>query len=375
MDEQLWAWAEIGGGLALLVGGGELLVRGASRLAAAVRISPLVIGLTVVAFGTSAPELAVSIQAGLAGNADLALGNVVGSNIFNVLFILGISALIVPLVVSSQLIRRDVPLMIGVSVLVLILGRDGNINRLEGGLLFMGIVAYTWWCIRQSRKESSQIQAEFARELPASQGSTSSIPVQFMLILAGLVLLGLGSRWLVGGAVFVAERLGVSELVIGLTIVATGTSLPEVVTSIVAAVRGERDIAVGNVVGSNLFNILCVLGLAGLITPGGVAVSSAALRFDIPVMIAVAVACLPIFFTGNVIARWEGGLFFLFYLAYTGYLVLDAAGSQFSRTLAGVMIGFVVPLTAVTLAVTTLRSLRKRRTCVPIPERSVDSPY
>jgi cation:H+ antiporter len=375
MDEQLWAWAEIGGGLALLVGGGELLVRGASRLAAAVRISPLVIGLTVVAFGTSAPELAVSIQAGLAGNADLALGNVVGSNIFNVLFILGISALIVPLVVSSQLIRRDVPLMIGVSVLVLILGRDGNINRLEGGLLFMGIVAYTWWCIRQSRKESSQIQAEFARELPASQGSTSSIPVQFMLILAGLVLLGLGSRWLVGGAVFVAERLGVSELVIGLTIVATGTSLPEVVTSIVAAVRGERDIAVGNVVGSNLFNILCVLGLAGLITPGGVAVSSAALRFDIPVMIAVAVACLPIFFTGNVIARWEGGLFFLFYLAYTGYLALDAAGSQFSRTLAGVMIGFVVPLTAVTLAVTTLRSLRKRRTCVPIPERSVDSPY
>ena len=154
MNDLLWAWLRIGMGLALLVGGGEFLVRGASRLATAIRISPLVIGLTVVAFGTSAPELAVSVQAALAGSADLAIGNVVGSNIFNVLFILGLSALIVPLVVSSQLIRWDVPVMIGVSLLLLVFGLDGGINRLEGLVLLAGIVAYTWWCVRQSRKES-----------------------------------------------------------------------------------------------------------------------------------------------------------------------------------------------------------------------------
>jgi cation:H+ antiporter len=360
MNELMWAWAQIGGGLAVLVGGGELLVRGASRLAAAIRISPLVIGLTVVAFGTSSPELAVSVRAALAGNADLALGNVVGSNIFNVLFILGISALIVPLVVSSQLIRRDVPLMIGASVLLLVLGADGSINRLEGLLLFGGIVAYTWWCVRQSRKEMGDVGAEFAQEWRQGKTGLRAILAYSALIVTGLALLGFGSRWLIDGAVSVAESLGVSELVIGLTIVAAGTSLPEVVTSIVAAVRGERDIAVGNVVGSNIFNILCVLGLAGVIAPGGVAVSPSALWFDVPVMIAVAVACLPVFFTGHVIARWEGGLFFFYYLAYMTYLVLNAAGSKLSPALAGAMIGFVAPLTAVTLAITTLRSLRKR---------------
>ena len=356
-----WAWANIGGGLAALVGGGELLVRGASRLAAAIRISPLVIGLTVVAFGTSAPELAVSVQAASAGSADLALGNVVGSNIFNVLFILGISALIVPLVVSSQLIRRDVPLMIGVSVLLLTLGADGQVNRSDGVLLFGGIVAYTWWCILQSRKESSRVQTEFAQEWRPGKTGRRVVLSDIGLIAAGLILLSVGSRWLVDGAVSVAKSLGISQLVIGLTIVAAGTSLPEVVTSIVAAVRGERDIAVGNVVGSNIFNILCVLGFAGLIAPGGVAVSASALCFDIPVMIAVAIACLPIFFTGNVISRWEGGLFFFYYVAYTVYLVLDATGSEFTLTLSGAMIGVVVPLTAITLAVTTLRSLRRHR--------------
>ena len=330
-------------------------------LAVAVRISPLVIGLTVVAFGTSAPELAVSVQAALAGTGDLALGNVVGSNIFNVLFILGISAMIVPLVVSSQLIRRDVPLMIGVSVLLLLVGRDGNIQRLEGLLLFSGIVAYTWWCIRQSRGENSGIQAEFAREWPPGMANPRAIAVCIVMIVAGLAFLGCGSSWLIGGATSIAERLGVSELVIGLTIVAAGTSLPEVVTSIVAACRGERDIAVGNVVGSNLFNILCVLGLSSLIAPSGLDVSSAALRFDIPVMIAVAVACLPIFFTGRLIARWEGSLFFFYYLAYTAYLVLDATGNDYSRTLRDVMLVFVIPLTGITLAVAFWRSFRQQR--------------
>jgi cation:H+ antiporter len=356
-----WAGVEMAAGLTLLVIGGDLLVRGASRLAAAIRISPLVIGLTVVAFGTSAPELAVSLQAAFDGSADLAVGNVVGSCIFNVLFILGISALIVPLVVSSQLIRRDVPLMIGVSVLLLVLSADGNLNRFEGGLLFTGLVIYTGWCIRQSRKESGDVYAEFAEQWGDGKPGARGILLCAGLILLGLVLLGLGSRWLIAGAVAIATGLGVSRLVIGLTIVAAGTSLPEVVTSIVAAVRGERDIAVGNVVGSNIFNILCVLGLTSLLAPGGVAVSDTAIYFDIPVMIAVVVACLPIFFTGNVIARWEGGLFFMYYLAYTSYLVLDARGSELNRHLTAMTIGFAVPLTAITLAATTWRSLRSRR--------------
>jgi len=359
MDDPLLAWLGILVGLVVLVGGGELLVRGASRLAIALRISPLVIGLTVVAFGTSAPELAVSVQAALAGSADLAIGNVVGSNIFNVLFILGLSAIIVPLVVSSQLIRWDVPVMIAVSLLLLVFSWDGSINRIEGAILCGGIVAYTWWGIRQSRRESLAVQAEFAQEWSSKNEQPRMRAVDLALIIVGLILLGIGSRLLIDGSVTVAKSLGASELVIGLTIIAAGTSLPEVVTSMVAAVRGERDIAVGNVVGSNIFNILCVLGVSSMITSSGVAVSAAALRFDIPVMVAIAVACLPIFFTGRLISRWEGALFFFYYLAYTAYLVLTATGNNLSHGLRDAMLVFVIPLTAVTLAVTAWRGLRQ----------------
>ncbi|MCA9191995.1 MAG: calcium/sodium antiporter [Planctomycetales bacterium] len=360
MSETLWAWISIAGGLAALVGGGELLVRGASKLAAAVRISPLVIGLTVVAFGTSAPELAVSVQASLAGSADLAIGNVVGSNIFNVLFILGLSALIIPLIVSSEFIRRDVPVMIGVSVLLMSLSLDGRLGRLDGALLFAGIVAYTSWCIRASRSESQAVQAEFAKEwppeLPQLAHQRRSMASNIALIIGGLVLLVVGSNSLLDGAVTIAHSFGVSELVIGLTIVAAGTSLPEVATSIVAALKGERDIAVGNVVGSNIFNILAVLGLSALVAPAGVEVSNQALNFDIPVMIAVAVACWPIFISGNLIARWEGAVFFFYYVAYTGHMVLEATGNELRHTLSGIMLLFVVPLTVITLAISAWRS-------------------
>jgi cation:H+ antiporter len=357
MSEAAWAWVKILGGLVVLVGGGELLVRGASRLAAALRISSLVIGLTVVAFGTSAPELAVSVQAALAGNADLALGNVVGSNIFNVLFILGVSALIVPLVVSSQLVRWDVPLMIMASLLLLAFGWNGVISRWEGCVLFAGIIGYTWRCIRQSRKESAAVHAEYAQEWPEETPRPRTIVAELVLIVAGLGLLGLGSRLLIDGSVLIAESLGVSELVIGLTIVAAGTSLPEVVTSIVAAVRLERDIAVGNVVGSNIFNILSVLGLSSIIAE--VKVSPSALQSDIPVMIAVAGACLPIFFTGHLISRWEGALFLFYYVAYTGYLVLTATGNAFSDPFRDVMLFVVLPLTFLTLAVGVWRSVKQ----------------
>lgn len=351
LNESLWVAGQIGLGLVLLLGGGEFLVRGAAALAAALKISPLVIGLTVVAFGTSAPELGVSLQAALGGNAQVAVGNVVGSNIINILLILGASALVTPLAVSSQLIRLDVPLMIAASVCMWIMGADGKIDRWEGGLLFGALVIYIVFCIRKSRSEHQEVVDEFALEYSESALGIRGLVKQIGLIVAGLVLLGLGSNWLVDGAVTVATRLGVSQLVIGLTIVAVGTSLPEVVTSVVASFRGERDIAVGNVVGSNLFNILCVLGLTSVVAPDGVAVSDEAVAFDIPVMVAVAVICFPIFLTGSVIQRWEGGLFVLYFLAYTTFLVLAATRSPGSELFAQVVGFAVVPLTLLAIAV------------------------
>ncbi len=347
-------------GIGLLILGAELLVRGASRLAAAIGISPLVIGLTVVAYGTSAPEMAVSVQSALAGQADIALGNVVGSNIFNVLFILGLSALIVPLVVSRQLIKLDVPIMIGVSILLALLALDGNISRLDGALLFAGIVGYTFFLIKQSRKEKRLAQDEYEKEYGSAK-SKGHWFINIALIIVGLGLLVLGSRWLVNGAIAIAQNLGLSELVIGLTIIAAGTSLPEVATSIIASIRGERDIAVGNVVGSNIFNILAVLGLSALVSPSGVNVSPAALRFDIPVMLAVAVACLPIFLSGHLIARWEGALFLAYYIAYTLYLILAATQHDALPHFSAVMWEFVIPITVVTLVVSLARYVKAKR--------------
>ena len=347
-------------GLVLLVVGAEALVRGASGLARAVGLSPLVIGLTVVAYGTSTPELAVSVQSALAGRADLALGNVVGSNIFNVLFILGVSSLITPLVVAQQLVRWDVPLMIGASVLTWLVAIDGTVSRVEGALLFAGGVAYTVFVIRQSRKESEEIRQEYAAEYGADAHAPKRLVRQIALVAGGLVALVLGSRWLVDAAIVLARELGLSELVIGLTIVAAGTSLPELATSVLASWRGERDIAVGNVVGSNIFNILTVLGTSSLVAPSGIAVSAAAMSFDIPIMIAVAVACLPIFFTGHVIARWEGALFLAYYVAYTVFLTLAATTHDLLPAFSRIMLLFAIPLTTVTLLVFAWRAARRR---------------
>jgi len=349
-------------GLAALVAGAELLVRGASRLAAALGISPLVVGLTVVAFGTSAPEMAVSVQAALSGQTGIAVGNVVGSNILNVLFILGLAALIAPLVVAQQLVRLDVPIMIGISVLLVVLARDGNIGPLEGVLLFSGIVAYTVFQVVQARRERNpEVVAEYAQEYGKSKAAKGGLPLQLVLIVAGLALLVLGAHWLVAGAVVFAKWLGVSETVIGLTIVAAGTSLPEVAASVLASIRGERDIAVGNVVGSNIFNILAVLGLSAIVSGEGLPVPASILSFDLPVMLAVAIACLPIFFTGFTIARWEGAVFLCYYGAYTGYLVLDAVGHDALPVFSHVMLWFVLPLTILTLALVTARALRGAR--------------
>jgi len=349
----------VGGG-ALLVAGAELLVRGASRLAVAAGISPLVVGLTVVAFGTSSPELAVTVGSAWSGQADVAVGNVVGSNIFNVLFILGVSALIVPLVVAQQLVRLDVPVMIAASVLMFVMALDGHVGRVDGLVLCAGLAAYTIFLIRQSRRETVAVQDEYAEAFGGPPADGRHWGLHVLLVVVGLALLVVGARWLVDAAVGVAAALGVSELVIALTIVAAGTSLPEVATSVLAAIRGERDIAVGNVVGSNVFNILGVLGAGSVVAPAGVAVSSGALWFDIPVMLAVAVAALPVFFTGYTIARWEGAVFLAYYVAYTAWLVLDASGHA-APALAAAMIWFALPLTALTLAIGVARARARRR--------------
>ncbi|OEC35427.1 cation:H+ antiporter [Pseudomonas cuatrocienegasensis] len=350
-------------GLVLLVAGAEVLVRGAAKLAAQFGIPPLVVGLTVVAFGTSAPETAVSVQAALNGSGDLAIGNVVGSNIANVLLILGMTALVAPLIVSRQLIRLDVPIMIGASLLTLALAWDGSLSRIDGAILFSGVLAYTAFLIISSRKEQAAgPDDEFAREFGLNEPAKPYAGlINAGLIVVGLVLLVVGSNFLVEGAVSLARALGLSELVIGLTVVAIGTSLPELATSIMAAIRGERDIAVGNIVGSNIFNLLCVLGLASLVSPAAIVVSANALAFDFPVMIAVAVACLPIFFSGYRINRWEGLLFIGYYAAYTLYLVMSASGRPFAQVFGDAMIGYVLPLTVVTLVVIAGRAWRAQR--------------
>ncbi len=349
------------GGLILLVIGASTLVRGASKLALSFGISPLVVGLTIVALGTSAPEVAVSVGAVLDGKTDLAIGNVVGSNIFNVLFILGISALIAPLVVNVQLIRQEVPIMLGVSLLLLALALDGNISFLDGGLLFALLLAYTVFLVLQSRRETQAAKDEFAGAIkPAGAGAWDSHwAAQLGLIAAGLVALVLGSEYLVQASVSFAKAMGVSDLIIGLTIVAAGTSMPEVATSITAAIKGERDIAVGNVVGSNTFNILGCLGLSGLVSGDlGLVMAPSLLAFDIWVMLAVALACLPVFITGREIARWEGGVFLGYYIAYVTYLILAAQQHDALQAYSGVMLGFVVPLTVVTLVVALIRRPR-----------------
>jgi cation:H+ antiporter len=341
-------------GLVALVAGAELLVRGASKLALSFGISPLVVGLTIVAFGTSAPEVAVSLGAVLDGKTDIALGNVVGSNIFNVLFILGVSALVAPLIVNIQLIRQEVPIMVGISLLLLLLTLDRSLGLLDSLILVGLLVTYTVFLVIQSRKETQAANDEYATEFkPAPSGSWDSpLWAQLLLIGAGLALLVFGSEWLVDASVVFAKALGVSDVVIGLTIVAAGTSMPELATSVMAAIKGERDIAVGNVVGSNTFNILGCLGLSGLFSGSlGLAVPASILNFDMWVMLAVALACIPVFMTGREIARWEGAVFMAYYLAYLVYLVMASQQHAALAAYSSVMLGFVLPLTLITLVV------------------------
>jgi cation:H+ antiporter len=342
-------------GLGALIAGAEALVRGASKIALSLGISPLVVGLTIVAMGTSSPEVAVSVGAVLNGNTDIAVGNVVGSNVFNVLFILGVSALITPLVVHAQIIRQEVPIMIGAAVLLVVMVVDGSLGRGESALLLALLVAYVVFLVRQSRAATTETRDEYASAVQRRGAWDDHWSVQVLLIVVGLALLVLGSEWLVNAAVAFARALGVSDLIIGLTIIAAGTSMPEVATSIMAAVRGERDIAVGNVIGSNTFNVLGCLGLSGLVSAGGLSIAPAVLNFDLWVMLAVAFACLPVFMLRNAIGRRRGLMFLAFYVAYVAYLILGAQDHDALDEYSAVMLSFVLPITIVTLVAMVIR--------------------
>jgi cation:H+ antiporter len=341
------------GGLALLLVGAELLVGAAARVAVALGIPPLIVGLTVVAFGTSAPELAVSLRAALDSSAELAVGNVVGSNIFNVLFILGVSALVAPLAVPPQLVRLDVPVMIGVALLAYVWSVDGTLGSGEGALLVAGLIAYVLVLVRFARVDGTAG--------PAIERGTARAGRDALLLVAGLLLLTAGARLLVDGAVAVATALGVGQAVIGVTIVAAGTSLPEVATSVLAARRGQREIALGNIVGSNIFNVLSVLGLSALLAPAGVPVSKELLSTSFPVMLGVSAALLPVCASRSSIARWEGIVFFVGYVGFTGYTVAVAVAHPTVPLLDRLILWVILPVALVGLIVDVAVRHRRRR--------------
>ncbi|MCH6575014.1 MAG: calcium/sodium antiporter [Bacteroidetes bacterium] len=306
----------IGGSIGLFIGA-EGLVRGASSLAIRLGISPLVVGLTVVAFATSSPEMVVSIKAAIEGNPGIVVGNVVGSNICNIALILGVAAMISPMSVKSQVIKREIPIMIIVSVILLLVLLDDTITRMEGVFLVIGIITYIILGYKYSIKEmdNKEVIKEFEESIPKSP---YKIWQSIIFILTGLALLVLGSNLFVDGAVAVAENFGVSQAVIGLTIIALGTSLPELTTSVVASFKNENDIAIGNAVGSNVFNILSILGVSSLVRP---IADTGVTMVDLSIMMFFAILILPLSRSKFTLRRWEGALLFCGYVAYIFYLV------------------------------------------------------
>lgn len=295
--------------------GAEGLIRGSSTLAIKIGITPLIVGLTVVAFGTSAPELVVSLKAAIVGNSSISLGNVIGSNIANIALILGIASLIRPLYVHANIIMREIPIMIGVSILLIVLLLDGEVGFIDGLIFVLGIIVYTIVNIYMARKEkSSEVKEEFEEGLKSRLG----VPVSIIFVVIGLGLLIIGANFFVQSAVAIAKLFNISDAIIGLTIVAIGTSLPELITSIVASYKKESDIAIGNVVGSNIFNILGILGITALIVPISlIGISS----IDLIIMVLTAVLLLPLSKSGMRISRIEGLFLVAGYVAYTYYLI------------------------------------------------------
>ena len=350
---------EIVAGILLLFGGGELFVAGAVALSLLLGIPQIVIGLTVVAFGTSAPELFVSLLSTLQGSSggdSIAVSNVLGSNIFNVMVVLGASAAITSLRVRSRLVRRDVPLLLAVSMATWAMASSGSFNWVAGLALLTALVITLVWEVRSARED----QEEGLDDIDAEGASTT--PVALFKLAVGLALLVVGSQVLVKGAIAAAQSLGVSEAVIGLTIVSAGTSMPELVTSLVAAYRGKADLAIGNVVGSNLLNQLLILGLCSLLSgQDGLLVSPELLSRDFPVMVLTTLACLPIFWSGGVINRLEGWLLLGAYGLYLTEQIMSSTASPGIDEFRLFVLVAVLPLVLVFLTWTSLRWRQQRK--------------
>ncbi len=319
------SWLYLLAGLGLLYIGAQVLLKGGAGLALRLGLNPLLVGLTIMAYGTSSPELVVSVNASMQGNGSIALGNVVGSNICNIALILGLCSLVTPLSASAQIIRREIPVMIGVTAGFILMLLDGVVARWEGALLLAGVVAYTWHTVVLARRDTAaakaaEAEAEYAQDLPPAPPALG--PAVGMIV-GGLALLIGGSHAFVTGAVALAKLWGVSDLVIGLTVVAVGTSMPELASSLVAAVRKHGDVAIGNVVGSNIFNVLGIVGVAALLHP----LDASGLSWvDLGIMFALAAALLPVARSGGRVNRWEGLVLLLVFVAYTAWLITSQSG-------------------------------------------------
>ena len=309
------------GGLVLLYFGAEWLVKGSSELAIRLGISPLVVGLTVVAFGTSAPELVVSVKANLDGQGGMAIGNVVGSNICNIALVLGFGAVIFPIAIPRQVIRREIPILLVASVVFLLMMRDGTMERLEAGVLFSGIVLYVITSLVEARKEDPNQSEDISPEMIGAARNSGSGRLFFniFLIVGGGITLVIGADRMVTGGESIARFYDVPEAIIGLTLFAFGTSLPELATSVVAAIKKQGDIIVGNAVGSCVFNLLAVVGMAGLIAPLN---DDGVTWIHYSVMLGATVILIPMMWHRMKLDRWEGGLLVLGYLGFTAWLVM-----------------------------------------------------
>ncbi len=311
-------------GLVALVLGAELVVRFGSRLARRLGVPPLLVGLTIVSIGTSAPELAVGIDAVRSGAASLAIGNIAGTNVVNLLLILGLSAAVRPLVLRLQTLRLDLPAMALASLLVLLLAVDGTLSVVDGVILASVAVVYTALLVVFARRESLVVASEFAEEYPPEprRRAPAAVTLHLVMLLVGLVVIVQGADWLVHGATDLARAVGVSDAVIGLTVVAIGTSAPELATTVISTIRGDRDIAIGNLIGSSTYNVTLILGTSLLFAPGHVPVDAELVMIDLPLMVVVSLVCVPVFLTGRRVSRTEGVAFVVAYAAYLTFLLV-----------------------------------------------------
>lgn len=358
------------GGLLALLAAGHLVVGAASVVGTRLGLSPLIVGLTIVAAGTSAPELAVFAQAIRVYDTELATGSIIGSNIANVLLVLGLAATLGRIHVASQLVRRDIPVMIAASFAFLLLSLDGSLGRVDGLLLIAALIVFVSWTIRVGAGEDLATSEPAGLGVVVARPGQARIGVTVTRLVIGIAGLVVAARFVVAGAEEIAVEAGVPELIVGLTVVALGTSAPEISTTLIAALKGHRDLAVGNAVGSNIFNILLVVG-ASAVASGGVSIDSHLLRQDLPIMAAAAFACLPIVYWDHELDRGDGATLVAFYGAYLAFLSLDATGHQLAQPFAIAMVCFVVPLTAGAIAIATRRQLRRGRMLTVATERGL----